>query len=144
MRCVLGESSTDEAECSKKVECMRRVADGIRSLVNARSLQLECSRVLDESLLVPILRYSSDTMIWREKERTRIRAVQMDNFRCLLGIRRMGKIPKAWIRELYGVTKGDDERIAKRVYVGERAGSRSVGRPRKRFGCQASKDSVPR
>ena len=45
--------------------------------------------------------------------------------------------------------------IAKRVYVGERAGSRSVGRGRKRcfdtvkdckekrFGCQVSKENGP-
>ena len=49
----------------------------IRSLVNA-SLQLECAKVLYESLLVPVLTYSSKTMIRREKERSRIRAVQMD------------------------------------------------------------------
>ena len=48
------------------------------------------------------------------------------------------------------------DRIAKRVYVGECAGDRSVGRPRKRwidtvkeclrknrFGCQASKENCP-
>ena len=28
-------------------------------------------------------------MIWREKDKSRIRAVQMDNFRGLVGIRRM-------------------------------------------------------
>ena len=28
-------------------------------------------------------------MIWREKERSKIRAVQMDNLRTLLGIKRM-------------------------------------------------------
>ena len=33
----------------------RRVADAIRSLVNDKGLQLECARVLHESLLVPIL-----------------------------------------------------------------------------------------
>ena len=97
----------------------------------------------------------------------------MDNLRGLLGIRRMDRIPNARIRELYGVRKGLDERIdesvlrwfghvermernriAKRVYVGESAGSCSVGRPRKRwvdskgvfkekrFGCQPSKDNV--
>ena len=73
----MDESSTDEAELSKKVVIGRRVADAIRSLVNARSLQLECARVLDESLLVPILRYGSETMILAEKERSRVRAVQM-------------------------------------------------------------------
>ena len=44
----------------------RRVAGAIRSLVNGRSLQLECARVLHESLLVPVLTYGS------ENERSRI------------------------------------------------------------------------
>ena len=67
-----------------------------------------------------------------------IRSVQMDNIRGLLGIRRMDKVPNARISQLCGVTKGVDEkidegvlrllghvermendRIAKRVYVGE-------------------------
>ena len=75
----------------------------------------------------------------------------MDNLRGLLGIRRMDRVPNARIKELYGVTNGVDERIdeaalrwfghvermekeriGKRVYVGECAGVRSVGRPRKR------------
>ena len=61
----------------------------IRSLVNGRGLQLECARVLHETLLVPVLMYGSDIMIWKEEERSRIRAVQMDKIRSLLGIRRM-------------------------------------------------------
>ena len=51
-----------------------------------------------ESLLVPVLTYSSET-IWREKERSRIRAVQMDNPRGLVGIRRMDKESNARIRQ---------------------------------------------
>ena len=38
----------------------RRVADAIKSLVNARSLQPECARVLLESLLAPVLTYGCD------------------------------------------------------------------------------------
>ena len=76
----------------------------------------------------------------------------MDNLRGFLNIMRMYRVPNARIRELYGVTKGVDERIdegvlrwfdhvermekeriAKRFYVGECAGSRSVGRSRKRW-----------
>ena len=60
---------------------------------------------------MPVLTYGSETMIWREKERSRIKAVQMDNLRGLLGIRRMDKVPNARIRELCGVTKGVDEKI---------------------------------
>ena len=40
LECVLDESGTDEAECSRKVVRGRKVAVAIRSLVNARSLQL--------------------------------------------------------------------------------------------------------
>ena len=64
--CVLYESGTDEAECSRKAASGRRVSGAIRSLVNARSLQLECARVFHETLLVPILMYGSETMIWKE------------------------------------------------------------------------------
>ena len=128
----------------------RKVAGAIRSLVNARDLQLECTRVVHETLLVHVLMCGNETMLWNEKKRSRVRAVQMDNLRGLLSIRRMDRVPNARIKELCGVTKGVDERIdevvprwfvhvekmervriAKRVYVGECAGSRSVDRPRK-------------
>ena len=39
--CVLNESDTDGAECIRKMESGRRVAGTIRSLVNARDLQLQ-------------------------------------------------------------------------------------------------------
>ena len=90
-------------------------------------------------------------MLWKEKERSRIRIVQMGNLRNLLGVRRMDSVSNARIRELSGVVKEVDERIdesvpcwfgyiermkndrvAKRVYVGECMGSRLVGRPRKK------------
>ena len=57
--CVLDKSGTYEAECNK-VTSGRRVAGAIRSLGNARSLQLECVMVLHESLLVPVLTYGSE------------------------------------------------------------------------------------
>ena len=75
----------------------------------------------------------------------------MDNLKGLLGIRRMDRVPTARIRELCAVKKGLDkrtdegvlrwfghvermkrDRIAMIVYVGECAGSFSVGRPRNR------------
>ena len=54
--------------------------------------------VLHESLLVPVLMYGNETMLWKEKERSRISAVQRDKFRGLLGIRRMDRVPNAGIR----------------------------------------------
>ena len=35
----------------------------------------------------------------------------MDSLRGLMGIRRMDRVPNAWIREVCGVRKGLDERI---------------------------------
>ena len=124
----------------------------MRSLVNARSLQLECGLVLQELLLVHVITYRSETMIWREKESSVISTVHMDNLRVLLGIKRMDKVQDARIRKLCEVTEDVDERIHegvlrrfghvermendridKRVCVGECAGSRSVGRLQKRW-----------
>ena len=42
---------------------------------------------------MPPFMYGSETMIWREKERFRIRGVQMDSLRGLLGIRSMDRFP---------------------------------------------------
>ena len=86
------------------------------------------------------------------KERSRIGAVHKDNYSGLLGIRGMDRVKNAQIRELCRGKKGLDERlgesmlrwfchvermerdrISKRVYVGECADSRSVGRPWKRW-----------
>ena len=86
-------------------------------------------------------------MIWKEKEGARIRVVQIDNLRGLLGIRRIDKVLNVRIRKLFGMMKGIDkrivegvlwwlghverienERIAKRLYIGECTGSCSVWR----------------
>ena len=56
----------------------RRVSDASRSLANARDLQLQCANIFHETLLVPVLMYGSETMIWKEEERSRIRAVCTD------------------------------------------------------------------
>ena len=76
-----------------------------------------------------------------------IRAVQMDNFRGLLGIRRMDslectdngvlqndekvdeRINEGILRWLCHVEEKESDRIAKRFYVGDCAGNRLVGRP---------------
>ena len=100
------------------------------------------------SLIVPVLMYDSEMMLWKVKERSRVRAVQMDNLRGLLGIKRMDKVLNAWIRELRRVRKDLDERIdegilqwfghmerdriADGVYERECAGNLLIGRPRKR------------
>ena len=55
-------------------------------------MELTCTRVSHEALLVSGLLYDSEKMIWREKKSSRIKAVQMENLRGLLGIRRMDSV----------------------------------------------------
>ena len=55
---------------------------------------------MHETLLAPVLMYGSETMLWKEKKRSRVRGAQIDNLRELLSIRRMDRIPKARIRKL--------------------------------------------
>jgi len=150
--CVLNKSGTDVDDCNKRVINGRKTAGGIRSLVNEKHLDLKCVRTLHEKLLVPTLLYGSECMLWKEKERSRIRAVQMDNLRGVLGVKRRDRMRNERIRDICGVKKGvdelidesvlrwyghvermGDERIVKRVYDSECLGVRSVGRPRKRW-----------
>ena len=61
--CVLDEAGTDGAVCCRKVASGRRVAGAIRSLINARDLQIECARVLYDTLLEPVFTYGSETLL---------------------------------------------------------------------------------
>ena len=71
--------------------------------------------VLHETLIVPVLMYGSETKLWKE-ERSRVRAVEMNNLKGLLGVRRMDRIPYARMRELCRVRKGPDERIDEGIF----------------------------
>ena len=53
----------DGAECSRMVAIGRRPAVAIRSLVNARNLQIEGDRFLHDTLLSPVLMYGSEKML---------------------------------------------------------------------------------
>ena len=43
------------------------------------------------SELESVLMYGSETMLWKQKEISRVRTVQMDNLKGLMGIRRMNR-----------------------------------------------------
>ena len=82
----------------------RKVAGAIRPQVSARGLQLECTSVLHEALLLPVLLYTSETMMWREKNR--IWDGQPQRY---VGYEGNGKISKCTYYRVCGVTKGVDE-----------------------------------
>ena len=62
-----------------------------------------------------LLLYGSEVIVWRKKERSRIRAMEMGNLRGLLGIEKMDRVQNARIRQLGREMKRMNERIDERV-----------------------------
>jgi hypothetical protein len=142
----------DDAECDRKVSNGRRVAGAITTMGNAKNLNLECLKRLHECMLVPVLMFGSEVMVWSQKNISRVQAVQMDNLRGVLGVRKVDKMRNEYIRELCGIEKGVIERISecilrwfghvermeeyrlvKKIYSSECVGIRTVGRPKMRW-----------
>ena len=57
-----------------------------------------------KGLIVSVSVNGSETVVWKEKERVRIRAVQMDNSSGLLDVRIMYRMQKKQVRKLCGMT----------------------------------------
>ena len=69
---MLVEKGTDDADCSRKVVNGRKMAGAIKSLVDAKGISLECARVLHDGMLLPVLMYSSETMVWNKRYRYKV------------------------------------------------------------------------
>ena len=91
---LLTESGADGEECCRNMASRVTVVGAIRSVVNARSLQMVCvcKELLDEDLLVLTLTYGNVTQEQRENENSSVVAVQLDYLRGLLSIRRIDRI----------------------------------------------------
>ena len=76
---ALDKSSIDDAVFLRKVASGLRVAGATHSPVNARDLQIALQNCRKHCLYLFL--YMTKTMIWKEEERSIIRAVQMDNLR---------------------------------------------------------------
>lgn len=51
--------------------------------------------------------YGSETIVWKGRESSKMRAVQMDNLRAIIGLRKTGRMKTKKIRELVDVRKID-------------------------------------
>ena len=84
---------------------MQRVENAIRFLVMLGVCSFSVP-VLHKAFLEPVLMYGNETMLWKDKKRSRIMAIQMDNVKGLLSIKRIDRVPNAQIREMCRVMKG--------------------------------------
>lgn len=65
----------------------RRIAWAIRALINTKELSVECARLLHETMLISTLVYGGETMIWKAVLKSKIKAVQIDNLRAVIGMK---------------------------------------------------------
>ena len=84
---VLEESGTDADKCCRKVRSGRKDSGTIRSWLILGVCSFSVRRCCMQHCI--FLLYDGEIMIWREKKRFRIRAVQMESLKGLLGIKRM-------------------------------------------------------
>lgn len=82
----------------------RKVVSAIREKANAKGLNLECTRLLQESMLILTLKYSNETEV-RKKKKIENKALQIDNLRGMLEVRRIEKIGNKIIRDLSSIKK---------------------------------------
>ena len=61
-----------------------RFVGAIRGLVNVSIMQPKCASVLRKGLVVAVLMYGSEAVVWKEKERSKIRAVYIDYLKKLV------------------------------------------------------------
>ena len=78
------------------------IGDKVSSLVNVRDLGTECENILYERLLFSTLMYACEIMVKKEEKRSRIRAVQKDDLRGLLGIRKIDRKVMHRLRKCVG------------------------------------------
>ena len=96
----------------------RRVAGFVSSMVKKNGLNVECARAtIHNVVLVPTLLYGSETICLKEKEMSRIRALEMDCLRSIVDVRRIDRVRNADVRKVCGVQKGIDE-IRRRGLLG--------------------------
>ena len=62
---VLDESFTYGLECCRNVGDGRKVVSSVKSFVNAKALQNEFGRVLLEGLVVSVLMYGREAIVWK-------------------------------------------------------------------------------
>ena len=99
------ESGEDGVECFRK-ESGRKFVNIIRSIVNGSGLTSVCRDTAYRSYSFLFFNVWKRDCGMGEKERARIKAVEMHKLRGLLGIRIIEILPKVWVGKLRGVKKG--------------------------------------
>ena len=107
--------------------------------------------IIYKTYFVPILTYGSETWVMKERDKNKMRAVEMKFQRSRVGVTRMDRVRNERVREMvreeplqnriersrlqwYGhVRRMQEERIPKKMFGMEMTGRRPRGRPRDRW-----------
>jgi hypothetical protein len=139
-----------EKDIERRVSAGNRVNGALKSVVANKCLSNEAKLAVHNGVLVPTLMYGSEAWSWKNKDESRLNAVEMRSLRRMCGktmydrctnaeiraeckaeVSIIDKIKKGLLRWFGHVERMNGERTTKRIYDASMPGYRSRGRPRK-------------
>jgi len=139
-----------DSEVERRVNAGRRVLGAMKGVVKNQTVSKEAKVAVYKSVVVPTLMYGSEAWTWNKCHKSRLNAVGMDYLRGVCNVTRMDRVRNTVIREECAVKMSvidqvengllrwfghmermSNERLTRRIYVGEVEGRRPRGRPKR-------------
>ncbi len=89
LRSVMGKHGSTEGETRERTLQERKVVGSLGCIMNGRRVSMEVKRALRNTVIVPILTYTSKTWAWNVSQRFRVQVVEMSYLRSVCGVSRM-------------------------------------------------------
>ncbi len=107
-----------EGETRERALQGRKVVGSLGRIMNSRSVSMEVKRDLRNTVIVPTLRYATETWAWNESQRSGVQAVGMSYLRSACGVGRMDGMSNESVYEHFGichVSEGKKFRVVEEV-----------------------------
>ena len=152
---IVSKDGTMDGEIKERTLQGRKAIGELGSVVRGRSMSMGVKRDLRNSIVLPTLTYGRDLWKWNAAEQSKIRAVEMNYLRTVMGITRMDRVSNMEVYEHFGMTEKavgvncgvvewakrsalrwyghvrrmPEDRLAKKVYQSDVSGENGRGRP---------------
>lgn len=94
----MNNKSREKVKYENKVMIGRRNGGATKALGNEKGMSLDFARTLHESLLILTLRQQNETMVQKERQRSRIKAMHMNSLWAMIRVRKSDRIKNERMR----------------------------------------------
>ena len=107
-----------EGETRERAVQGRKVIGSLGRMMRERTVSSEVKKGLRDGIIVPTLTYASETWVWNERQRSRIRAVEISFLRSACGVSRMDGESNERVYERFDMaSRGDGTQCGVVEYV---------------------------